>query len=314
MDSTLSKEINLPAAPGLGAGLTHWNRRRRVVAGVGAALVVLVLGYLVIRPVHLRWGATDAEVAAAMPGDLSGMRWTRAVTVDATPEQIWPWLVQWGQGRGGWYSYDWLENLFGFDIHSADRILSEHQNLAVGDSICMAAGVCVSRVSVIEPDRWLSWQSADEAGQPVWSFTLGLNPIDTGHTRLIVRESFSPDALPAAVLVAIEIPDVVMELKALDTVKRRAEGALPALWVTGFEIVAWLFALLCGLVAGMLVIARANWLRPFTIGISTVIVLLGLTFLFPPLWLRAVLDVALLAGVAWAWRRPDLAGRLAIQK
>lgn len=303
MNSTRSLETSLPAATGIRPGLTHWSRRRRVLAGVGAALAVLVLGYLVIRPVHLRWGATDAEVAAAMPGDLGGMRWTRAVTVDAAPERIWAWLVQWGQGRGGWYSYDWLENLFGFDIHSADRILPEHQNLAVGDSICMAAGVCPSQVSFIEPNRWLNWQSVDEAGNPVWSFTLGLDPIDSGHTRLIVRESFSPNALPSAVLVAIEIPDVVMELKALDTVKSRAEGALPAPWVTVFEIVAWLLAVLCGLVAGMLVLARAKWLRPFVIGLAAVGVLLGLTFLFPPLWLRAVLDLGLVAGLIWSGRR-----------
>ncbi|MBL8092533.1 MAG: hypothetical protein JNL73_00090 [Anaerolineales bacterium] len=304
MNTTLSQSTSLrrKASPTV-AGLAGWSRRRRALAGLAVTLLVLVLGYLAIRPWHLRWGATDAEVAAAMPGDLSGRRWTRAVTIDASPEQIWPWLVQWGQGRGGWYSYDWLENLFGFDIHSAEAILPEHQDLAVGDPICMAAGVCVSTVVVIEPNRWLGWQSTDEAGRPVWSFTLGLNPIDPDHTRLIVRESFSPDALPAAVLVAIEIPDAVMELKALDTVKRRAEGALPSVWLTVFEIVAWLAALLCGLLAGMLAIARATWLPALAVGVAAVIVLLGLTFLFPPLWLRAALDLGLVAGLIWSGQK-----------
>lgn len=92
-------------------------RLKRFFGGLGIVLLVLILGYLVIRPLHLRWGTTAEEVSRAMPGDLDGMRWTRAITVAATPEQIWPWLVQWGQGRGGWYSYDWLENLFGMQCH-----------------------------------------------------------------------------------------------------------------------------------------------------------------------------------------------------
>ena len=114
---------------------------KRFVGGVGVVLLVLILGYLVIRPAHLRWGATTEEIARAMPGDLNGRRWTRAITVAATPEQIWPWLVQWGQGRGGWYSYDWLENLFGLDIHSADRILPEHQNPAIANRLLISPGV-----------------------------------------------------------------------------------------------------------------------------------------------------------------------------
>ena len=110
-------------------------RTKRLLTGLGSILVVLILGYLVIRLWHLRWGATAEEVSQAMPGDLDHIGWTRAITIGATPEEIWPWLVQWGQGRGGWYSYDWLENLFGFNIHTADRILPQYQDLKIGDPI-----------------------------------------------------------------------------------------------------------------------------------------------------------------------------------
>ena len=72
---------------------------KRIFLGLGITLLVLILGYLVIRPVLLRWGATAEELSRSMPGDLNGMRWTRAISITASPEQIWPWLVQWGQGR-----------------------------------------------------------------------------------------------------------------------------------------------------------------------------------------------------------------------
>lgn len=219
---------------------------KRLVSGVGVVLLVLILGYLVIRPIHLRWGATAEEVVREMPGDLNGMRWTRAITVAAPPEQIWPWLVQWGQGRGGWYSYDWLENLLGMDIHTADRIIPEYQNTKVGDPICMAANSCISFVSVIEPHRWFGWQSSNENGTPVWTFMFGLFPVDEAHarvdevhTRLVIRESFDKDAMPPAITFAIEIPDVVMMQKALNTVKHRAEGIQESVFTTPYEIIIY---------------------------------------------------------------------------
>ncbi|MBN1583386.1 MAG: hypothetical protein JXA89_21935 [Anaerolineae bacterium] len=275
---------------------------KRFFVGLGVVLLVLILGYLVIRPWHLRWGATAEEVSRAMPGDLAGRRWTRALTVAATPEQIWPWLVQWGQGRGGWYSYDWLENLFGLDIHSAARIMPEHQNPAIGDAICMGANVCVSFVSVIEPNHWFGWQASDENNKPMWSYTLGLFAVDATHTRLVMRESFDKEAMPPAITFATEIPDVVMMQKALDTVKRRAEGRSGSVFTTLYEILVWLSALVMGLIAGVLFINRKDWRKPLATGVAAVIVLLVLTFAFPPLWLRGVLDLGLLIGLVWSFR------------
>lgn len=279
------------------------NKLKRIFGGMGIVLVVLILSYLALRPFHLRWGATDEELARAMPGDLAGARWTRAVTIAATPEQIWPWLAQWGQGRGGWYSYDWLENLFGFDIHTADRLLPEYQNPQIGDPICMAANACTSVISVIEPNQWFGWQARDENEQPVWNFVFGLFQVDEKHTRLVVRESFALNAMPAAVITLIEIPDVVMELKALDTVKQRAEGQTGSTLTTLAEITIWLAAFIIGLVAGILFVQRPKGLRFLVIGVASVLVLLGLTFLFPPLWLRGIFDLGLLAGLIWSARQ-----------
>jgi len=267
-------------------------------------VLVVILGYLAIRPWHVRWGATDEEVAQAMPGDLEHIGWTRAITINAAPEEVWPWLVQWGQGRGGWYSYDWLENLFGFDIHTADRILPEYQNLAIGDPICMSRAFCPSRVTVLEPNRWLSWQATGEDGHPVWTFTFGLFPIDDTRSRLIVRESFDNTFMPPAAVVALEVPDVVMELKALDTVKRLAEGVKFPVLLTPLEILLWFIPLLASLTAAVLFANREDWKAPLALLVASVLVLLPVTFLFPPLWLRLALDLVLLAGLAWVVRLP----------
>jgi len=284
-------------------------RTKRFFGGLGIMSLMLILGYLAIRPWHLRWGATQEEASQTMPGDLEHIGWTRAITIDAAPEQVWPWLVQWGQGRGGWYSYDWLENLFGFDIHTADRILPEYQNLAIGDPICMSRDFCPSRVTVLEPNRWLSWQADDEKGDPVWTFTFGLSPLDASHSRLIVGESFRSDFMPPAAVFALEIPDVVMELKALNTVKNRAEGIAESALITPLEIIVWLTALVVGLIALVSFANRQDWKMPLALIAASVLVLLPITFLFPPLWLRIVLDLGLLAGLVWILRQPAQAAQ-----
>ena len=309
MNATLQPATDRLASPTLTSALTRGIRLRRALSGLALALIVAVLGYLLLRPTLLRWGATDAEVSAALPGDLAGLRWTRAIAIDATPAEVWPYLVQWGQGRGGWYSYDWLENLLGFDIHSASAILPEHQNPALGDPICLARGVCFLNITVMEPERVLVFQGIDPEGHAFWSFALSLTPIDADHARLVLRESFAPGALPDAALYSLEIADVVMEQKTLDTLKLLAEGGAPSPLTTAAEIGVWLFALACGSVAGLLCLRRADWRLPLALGLAAVGVLVVLTFLYPPLWLRALLDLALAAGLYALLRRSQPTNR-----
>jgi len=283
-------------------------KRKRIFSGIGIVLLLLVAGYLVIRPFHLRWGASDSEVNMTMPGDMNGFRWTRAITVNAAPEAIWPWLVQWGQGRGGWYSYDWLENILGFDIHTADRILPEFQSPSIGDPICLAPGACTSYISTIESPKWFGWLSSDPAGKPIWSFMLGLVPVDASHTRLIIRDNFNQNVLSRPVVTLIEIPAAVMELKTLDTVKQRAEGIPYSPAVTVFEIVAWLAALVTGILAAIRFVNQPEWKKPLAVGLLSAVVLLVLTFLYPPLWLRALLDSGLIGLIVWIDTKDKRAG------
>ena len=106
---------------------------------VGLGAVVGVAYLRVVRPRQLRWGATDEEVARALPGDelvaAPTFDATRAITIEARPEDIWPWLVQVGVSRAGWYSYDHLDNL---GRPSARRIIPELQGLKPGDVLPMS--------------------------------------------------------------------------------------------------------------------------------------------------------------------------------
>src|SRR5579871_5244070 len=147
---------------------------RRVVewgaVGVGAA----VASYPLWRRPCLTWGTTPGEADAPLPGDDlladPDVVSTRAVSVAAAPSDVWPWLVQMGSGRGGAYTYDWIENLFGLDMHSAEEIRPELQDLQVGDELPLGSGGPSMVVEVLEPGHALVVRSTD--GNWVWAFVL----------------------------------------------------------------------------------------------------------------------------------------------
>ena len=122
--------------------------KRTRAAAFGAATTALAAG-LGAYPVFFRrwcltWGARPDEVSIKLPGDellpRAGIVATRAITIDAPPAAIWPWLVQMGSGRGGVYTYDWIENLFGLGMHSTRRILPQYQGIKVGDEFPLGPG------------------------------------------------------------------------------------------------------------------------------------------------------------------------------
>jgi len=198
--------------------------------GVGVAIVALVVVIMLylwaIKPWHLRWGATDSEVARTMPGDKlipdAGSA-TRAITIGAPPEEIWPWLVQLGFGKAGWYSYDWIDNDF---QASADRILPEYQDLQVGDKILMMPSMGFVVEAIDEPS---SIVSVLEDGSTSWC--LGLYLIDGRQTRLVSRwRPKFEEVTPATIfLTALAEPGTfIMEQKMLRTIRDRVETSLMA--------------------------------------------------------------------------------------
>lgn len=229
----------------------HWKR----YALAGGGLAAAVIGYLLWRPRMLRWGATTEEVNERLPGDdhtpHPRVQGTRAITIDAPPERVWPWLMQMGIGRAGFYTHDWVERLlfharYVDGRHSATRIHPELPPLKVGDSVPMGAGA-FAPVSEVEPYRHLVAQE-----------TYVLRPLPGNRTRLIARyrgmgfvspgaRAIRPDAGPLPRLIrfaVLRVPGVDLAVRALDFfvadplhhymetgmltgIKARAEGKYP---------------------------------------------------------------------------------------
>ncbi len=183
-----------------------------------------------IRPWHLRWGTSDEELQRPMPGDDEIQRplyaTTRAVTINAEPADIWPWLVQMGYQRGGLYSYDWLDRLFRILDHpSADRIIPEFQHLQVGDVIPLGAGPSWP-VKALEPNQSLLILLRDPQN-PEFGLTWvwALYSLDERNTRLVSRvRGRLPLTLGGVfMLLLLEPTGFIMERKMLLGIKRRAE-------------------------------------------------------------------------------------------
>ena len=197
---------------------------KMLATAAGTAAALETTRRLVRTPV-LTWGATEEEAGRSLPGDElledPAVVSTRAITLDAPPSAVWPWLVQRGSGRGGAYTYDWIENLFGLGMHSAERIHPEWQNLAVGDVIPGRESLQGMRVEVLDPERALVTRSED--GTWVWAFVLE----DLGgRTRLLSRNRIAmPDpSLGDRIGMAVMEPgSLVMERKMLHGIKERAE-------------------------------------------------------------------------------------------
>ena len=197
-----------------------------------ALVVAAALYWFPIRRWMSRWGAAPSDLARVMAGVClipnpmySG---TTAITANATPEHIWPWLVQIGYQRGGLYSYDWLDRLFGYlDRPSATRILPEFQNLAVGDAIPMGQGPSWP-VAVVEPRRALVLDMRNMSSFD-WVWQFGLYPIDETRTRFVSRSCVRTQNIWARLLTyVIEPAGFVMTRRMLLGIKQRAEALASA--------------------------------------------------------------------------------------
>ncbi|SNY59137.1 hypothetical protein [Paractinoplanes atraurantiacus] len=199
-------------------------RTRYFVAAAGVLAVGVAAA--LSRPAqrwYLTWGAEPEEAYGPVPGDdllpAADLISTRAISIGAPPSAIWPWLVQMGSGRGGAYTYDWIENLFGLNMHSADEILPQFQDLAVGDVLPLGDDGPAMRVEICDRDRTLALRSTD--GKWVWTFDL--RPAGD-RTRLISRNRLT--RFPYAALMAPG--SLVMERRMLRGIRERAERTVPS--------------------------------------------------------------------------------------
>ena len=210
--------------------MRRWCMAAAIALGSAAAAYILL-----VRPWHLCWGATGQECRGSLPGDdltrEANLIATRAITVDASAEEVWPWVAQLGQGRGGFYSYDVLENLVGCEIHSTDQVVPHWQEPEVGDQVKLHPEVPLE-VALVEPGEALVLRGGVPMGDSTppydftWAFVLREQPGE--RTRLLVRERYVYTQKWTPLLVEpVEAISFVMSRKMLRGIRDRAESAVP---------------------------------------------------------------------------------------
>lgn len=215
----------LAAAGSVACSAAAWERarvRRQPLwrlAAVGA-LVPWAYRWL-LRSWLLNWGATRQELELSLPGDEvvahPAIESTHATTFNARPEDLWPWLTQLGEGRGGFYSFDWLERLAGSSIYSVDRLLPQSQHLKEGDNLSASGeeGFVVRR---LEPQRALV---VGIPGREDFSWAFILQPLEGERTRLLLRMRMG--ARQALVGELVILPHFIMQKKMIEGLRQRAE-------------------------------------------------------------------------------------------
>ena len=214
--------------------------RFKVLAAAFGIAISVVSYRRWLKPWQARWGATDEEISMTLPGDAflaePTAELTRAITIEAPREEVWPWIVQLGADRGGFYTYDWVENLLGFDVHSADDIVEQWQDLGIGDVVHMdRARTSGWYVVELRPREALVLKLADlAAGRPLerdeklhWEFlwTFALLDAPGGSTRLLVRERVAfGSALIEFLFAPVGLGSFVMTRGMLLGIKSRTEA------------------------------------------------------------------------------------------
>jgi hypothetical protein len=203
-----------------------------MLPGLLVAVALAACYWFPLRRWFARWGATDAELTRVMAGDavipVPMHSATHAITVAAPPSAIWPWLVQMGAGRGGLYSYDWLDRVFGvLDRPSATTILPEFQHLAIGDTVKLGARESLT-VQAIDPERALVLRYSAHGFEWVWQF--GLYPIDGTRTRLVTRgtERYVHTLATWLFMRVMEPAAFIMTRRMLVGLRQRAEALVAA--------------------------------------------------------------------------------------
>jgi hypothetical protein len=295
------------------------SRWLRLLALAGLVLGALLLFLGAVKPRIETWGSTAGERNAVWPGDelvpSPAFVWTNAITIDRPAAAVWPWLTQWGQGRGGLYSYDWLENLVGCGIDSATRVLPRFQRpLLVGDqAIRMCRYAPPNPVARVDQERALVLGAVSDSPADVraarvsstWAWIL--DPIDADTTRLIVR---TRDSSPST---RVQGPiQFVMQRQTMRGIEHRAEGtAVPLADVV--EPALWLISAAVFLIASVRVfIQRTRWWQPLLVAALALISWGWLMFWQPPFALGVAITGFSIGLLSWSivvGRRRPQAGR-----
>ncbi len=295
--------------------MTHRRWLVRVV-GLGSVFVILAATYTrFVEPWSRNWGATVEETQWTLPGDeivaAPTAQTTRAITIAAPIERVWVWLAQLGQDRGGFYSFDLLENLVGAQMPTADVLRPEWQRWEIDDRLWMypsdkAGGVGYATLRTLIPGRALAFATFRPGLTPPskiegsWAFVL--QPIDAGHTRLLVRGRTTP-AQTASVRgferVVFSPMHFVMERRMMLGLQALAEGRDRGRLANHARVVAWTLILASVVAAAAAVLKARFWKRWLVLLVAAAIAFEYLTLRQPAI-LVDVACVAALAAAAWA--------------
>ena len=274
----------------------------RLIAGLVSITITLAAAFAILMPLAHRLGASVAELASTLPGDelldRPVVRWTNAITINAPPEKVWPWIIQIGDTRGGFYSYTFIENaIAGKPLYrNAETAVPEFQNPAVGEQIIEG----MLKIREYQPGQYML---ADSVSPDLgWTWVWSITPAGNGQTRLVIRNHVQPFTEGASPVMTffLDAGGFMMEQRMMQGIKLRAEGSTEPPSMEKVEILLWLTALATGLVAGMTFLLKADWQKALLVGLASVLVLPVFMIAQPPIWLRTAVDLLLLAGLVWA--------------
>jgi hypothetical protein len=310
----------MPAMPSsAGTTVSHSTTRIgvRLLAVAGSLAIILGAFLLFVRPWYLHWGATDSEFDSRLPGDeivpnaIGGE--TRAITINAPVDVVWPWLAQLGQDRAGFYSYELLENLVGCEMPSGDRLLPDRQSWKIGDRLWMypsdkAEGMGFATLRTFIPGRAMGFETRmvgtalDAPADGSWSFALV--PIDESSTRLLIRGRGTPgrSLLGLAFDRAIFEPvHFVMERRTMLDLKRLAEGGQRDHLANDLQVVLWTVTFLLFVTSIVKVFRKERWEWALAAMIAVAVVFQILTLGQP----HVAIGALLVAAVVWVLRLSD---------
>jgi hypothetical protein len=280
-------------------------RAKRFWLGLGLLLIVLIAGFAIANALIPGWGSTAEEKALVLPGDdlfaSPVLKWSHALTIDAAPQQVWPWIAQMGDSRGGYYSYRYIEKAItaaaGVDTASyypnTNSIHPEWQAPEPGQGMILDVTV----LRDVKPGQYMVAGPPPEMSDAGLLWTWALAPTADGKTRLLVHMAIQIPGTAGNRIVeaALNLSTFMMERKMMEGIRLRAEGGSEPGWVQAAEAAIWFAVLLIGLAAAIRYIRHDDAKMCLWIGLSAVVLLFILVYLQPALWLRVAL-VLLLAG------------------
>jgi hypothetical protein len=282
------------------------SRRIRWIGLCGGFLVVIAVFFAFVRPWFLSWGATPEEQGMLLPGDQFAVAEhveTRAITIDASQKRVWPWLAQLGQDRGGFYSYDILENMVGAGMTTSDVLLPAKQSWKAGDKLWMYPPQRHVALTAAPLQTYVPGQAIGFATTPESNWNFVLQPQDGGRTRLLVRGRGPAERSVGALLfnrLLFEPAHFAMEKRMMIGIKQLAEGGDRGRLWNHVQVLLWTVTFGLWVASIVFVLRRTNWVRALVgFGVASFLFQV-LTLGQPSVWLSSLL----VAGLAWLLWRP----------